>query len=77
MISTNWRMLQKLSCKSMYQAEYGLKQPPALSQGLGRQVLFTMINWQFRPSRLSTVFKSICLMKSCKMSTPLIHKKHI
>ena len=68
-------MLHKLCCKSMYQAEYGLKRPPALSRGLGRRVLFTMINWEFRPSRLSTVFKSIRLMTSCKMSTPLIHKK--
>ena len=68
-------MLHKVRCKNMYQAEYGLKRPLALPRGLGRQVPFTMIDWQFRPSRLSTVFKSICLIKSCKMSTPLIHKK--
>ena len=74
--NTNWRMLLKVCCKSMYQAEYGLKRPLALPRGLGRQVLFTMIDWQFRPSRLSTVFKSICLMTSCKMSTPLIHRKN-
>ena len=31
----------------MYQAEYGLERLLALPQGLGRQILFTMIDWQF------------------------------
>ena len=75
--TTGRRLLYKVCCKNMYQAECGLERLIALPRGLGRQVLFTMIDWQFWPSGLSTVYKSICLMKSCKMSTPLIHKKHI